>query len=173
MSASNPLRILVEHDFWATRNILSACQGLTDSQMHQEFEMGVGTLHNTLVHILGAMHAWSDLLAQREQRPRLEYTKRTMDELLGLFEEIGTEFSKLALEHPVDELVSGERGGRSYTFCPGRCCHSCDNSRYAPSSPVSEYASAPWRFPAAGQLRGRMGHAGRSNRRLMRLGFQD
>lgn len=120
MPTSQPLDILLEHNQWATRNVMEACRGLAHEQFHQPFEMGVGTLHATLTHILGAMRGWTDLLAGREQRERLEEGgERTVDELLALLDEVGADLMHHARAHPVDEPVSGERGGRSYTFQRG------------------------------------------------------
>jgi uncharacterized damage-inducible protein DinB len=65
------------------------------------------------------MRAWGDLLAGREQRPRLEGTRRTPAELLSLFDEVAADFSDSALNHPHDEIVVGQRGGNSYSFARG------------------------------------------------------
>ena len=89
MSTCNPLDILLKHDRWATRQILDGCNPLTAEQFTQKFEMGPGSLQATLTHILGAQRFWSDLLAGREQRARLEQSgPRTPAELIGLLEEI-------------------------------------------------------------------------------------
>ena len=121
MPTSNPLDVLLAHDRWATRNILEACAALSPEQFHQRFEMGPGSLHDTTTHILGAMRGWGDMLASREQRPRLEQGggPRTPHELLALLEEIGDNFGESARQHPLDELVSGSRGGKTYTFVRG------------------------------------------------------
>jgi uncharacterized damage-inducible protein DinB len=65
MPTSDPLDILLAHDRWATRNILDACSKLSDEQFHQRFEMGPGSLHDTITHVLAAMRLWGDLLASR------------------------------------------------------------------------------------------------------------
>ena len=72
MPTSDPATILIEQNLWATGQLIDVCAGLPPEQFHQRFEMGPGSLHDTLTHILGAMRGWSDLLAGREQRPRLE-----------------------------------------------------------------------------------------------------
>jgi len=120
MAISDPVAILVRQNRWATDNIINACRDLADEQFHQQFEMGPGSLHDTLTHILGAMRGWGDLLAGREQRSRLEADgKRTVDELASLLAEISDDLESLATSHPTDESVSGERGGKSYTFTRG------------------------------------------------------
>jgi uncharacterized damage-inducible protein DinB len=120
MAKSDPLDILLTHNRWATRSILEACTNLTDEQFHQRFDLGPGSLHDTLTHILGAMRGWCDLLAGRDQRPRLEQDgPRTPQDLLELLEEVADELETAAHAHPVDEIVSGERGGRTYSFTRG------------------------------------------------------
>lgn len=120
MAHSDPLTILIETNSWAMRNLIEACRSLSHDQFHQKFEMGLGSLHATLTHILSAMRGWGDMLAGREQRERLEAGgERTADELLELFEEIDREFREAAKAHPVDGVATSERGGRSYSFTRG------------------------------------------------------
>jgi uncharacterized damage-inducible protein DinB len=80
--------------------------------------MGLGSLHDSLRHILNAMRGWGDMLAGRPQRDRLEGEK-SIDELSQLLEEIGSDLAASAHSHPADELVTGSRGGQSYTFARG------------------------------------------------------
>jgi uncharacterized damage-inducible protein DinB len=119
MPTSNPTDILLAHNEWATRSIISACAALTEEQFHRRFEMGPGSLHDTTTHLLGATRAWTDLLAGRAERPRLEGTRRTVAELMALLEEIGGDLAVVAGAHPLEELVTRERGGKSYTFSRG------------------------------------------------------
>jgi uncharacterized damage-inducible protein DinB len=121
MPTSNPLDILLAHNEWATRQILEACVNLTDEQFHQRFEMGPGSLHDTTTHLLGAFRSWGDMLAGREPRPRIDQdgTRRTPAQLLALLEEIAPDFATTARSHPLDEIVSAVRGGRSYSFTRG------------------------------------------------------
>jgi uncharacterized damage-inducible protein DinB len=119
MSTSNPLDVLLAHNLWANRQLLEACARLTPEQFHQRFEMGPGSLHDTTTHILGAMRGWGDMLAGREQRPRLEGTRRTPAELLALLDGIAADIAASAAAHSLDGLVTGSRGGKSYTFARG------------------------------------------------------
>jgi uncharacterized damage-inducible protein DinB len=120
MPASDPITILLAQNHWATRNLLDACDDLTTEQFHQRFEIGPGSLHDTITHILGAMRRWGDMLAGREERPRLETQgPHTAQELLGLLDEIGGDLKATAARHPLDGIVSGSRGGRTYSFTRG------------------------------------------------------
>jgi len=121
MPSSDPTLILLAHDRWATRQIIDACAGLTDQQFHQTFEMGVGSLHNTITHILGAIRGWGDMLAGREQRERLEdQGPFTTDKLATLLDALSHDFATNAPPNRDGaEIVSGERGGKSYSFTRG------------------------------------------------------
>jgi uncharacterized damage-inducible protein DinB len=119
MPTSDPLAILLAQNRWATRNLLEVCAALPSEQFHQRFEIGLGSLHNTVAHILGAMQRWGDLLAGRAPRPGLEAETWTAEALIGLLEEIADDLETSARAHPVEDLVTGERGGRTFTFARG------------------------------------------------------
>jgi len=116
LSTPSILDILLTHDRWATRNILKVCSSLSGEQFQCRFEIGPGSLHDASTHILGAMRRWGDLLAGREQRPRLEGARRSPTELLDLLDEISSDFAETARKHPVEEIVSGVRDGKTYTL---------------------------------------------------------
>ena len=119
MSISNPVDILLAHDAWATRNIIEACGTLSPEKFHQRFEMGPGSLHDTTTHILGAMWTWMDRLQEREPRPKLEATQRTVEELLKLHGEVTADFAAMIRAHPLESTISVTRAGKTYTFTRG------------------------------------------------------
>lgn len=119
MPHSDPAEILVIHNRWANEQLLAACASLTDQQMDREFEMGVNTLRKTITHILGAMRGWTDMLAGREQRPRLEHEQRSIAELAALHEEAADDFEAAVRAHPLEAMATGTRGGRTYSFARG------------------------------------------------------
>jgi uncharacterized damage-inducible protein DinB len=114
MPQSDPLDILLAHDRWATRQILDVCDTLTPEQFHRRFEMGPGSLHDTVTHMLAAMRVWADLLAGREQRERLEGTTRSIEELVRLQDEIADDLAASARAHPLEGTVVRVRGGQSF-----------------------------------------------------------
>ena len=69
MPLSNPVEILLTHDRWATKNIIQACEKLSADQFQQRFDMGPGSLHATIIHMIGAMRGWGDLLARPSHAP--------------------------------------------------------------------------------------------------------
>src|SRR5437870_572714 len=119
MAQSDPLDILLAHDRWATRRMLDACGTLTPEQFHRRFEMGPGSLHDTVTHMLAAMRVWADLLAGREQRERLEGTTRSLDELRQLQDEIADDLESSGRAHPLDGVVVRIRGGQSFSITRG------------------------------------------------------
>ncbi len=119
MPTSDPVTILLAHNRWANDRLLDACAPLTREQFHQTFDIGPGSLHHTIAHIAGAMMGWSDMLAQREQRPRPEKTADfTVDQLRAMLADASDDIEKSAAR-PVDEIVTGARGGRTYSFTRG------------------------------------------------------
>ncbi len=59
---------LLGHDAWTTRQVLLRCHELTDEQLDRPFDIGLGALRPTLVHIVWNMQAWTDVLAGRPVR---------------------------------------------------------------------------------------------------------
>ncbi len=53
---------LLGHDEWTTAECLRRCHELTPEQMHQEFDIGWRTLHATLVHMIGNVGTWTELM---------------------------------------------------------------------------------------------------------------
>jgi uncharacterized damage-inducible protein DinB len=122
MPESDPLQILLHHDRWATAQLLDACGRLAAEQFHRRFEIGHNTLHDTLTHMIGAARTWIDSLAGQEPRPRLETDgqRRTVEQLLSLFDETYRELSAEARRGPLDEaLIRRMRDGRTLQFTRG------------------------------------------------------
>ncbi len=119
MPTSNPQDILLKHEYWATKQILDACAKLSNEQFHTPFDMGPGSLHNTLAHMLGALRAWTDVLAGREMRPRPEGKQFSVSEMRTMLDDAAADIAGHAAAHPVDEIVTRERGGKTWSFTRG------------------------------------------------------
>jgi uncharacterized damage-inducible protein DinB len=125
MPESDPLQILLSHDRWATAQLLDACGKLTAEQFHRRFDLGPGSLHDTLTHVLGAMRTWTDTLsggAGVEPRPRLETDgqHRTPEQLSSLHQESSQEFAAEASRRPVTDSVTRRlRDGRTVQMTRG------------------------------------------------------
>ena len=119
MPQSDPLQILLSHDRWATAQMLDACARLTDDQFHRRFEIGHGSLHDTLTHVIGAMRALTETLSGAEPRTRLEADgqRRTPEQLSALLEEAARDFAAEAGRRPLGETVTRRtRDGRLLTL---------------------------------------------------------
>ena len=122
MAESDLLQILLSHDRWATAQILEACGRLTDDQFHRRFEIGPGSLHDTLTHIVGAMRAWTDTLAGQPARPRPETDgqHRTPERIRSLLLESWNELNEESRRRPLGEIVTRHlRTGRVADFTRG------------------------------------------------------
>lgn len=121
MGKSEPLDILLTHDAHATGLVIDACRGLSEEDFHRPLGMGVGSLHDTIRHILSAMRGWTDMLSGRaEPRARLEAEgNKTCDELRGLLDAAAAELRAEAERLPMDAVARGSRGGRDFAFTRG------------------------------------------------------
>jgi uncharacterized damage-inducible protein DinB len=122
MPESDPLQILLTHDRWATEQILAACAKLTPDQFHRRFEMGPGSLRDTLTHTISAMRTWTETLAGSEPGPRLETDgqQRTPGQLRALLGEACRALQAEARRRPLEESVSRRlRDGRTFSFTRG------------------------------------------------------
>lgn len=66
------LSILMNHNLWATRVLIDRCRELSAEQFHRRFDIGLGSIHDTLRHVAGAMLRWADRLGSRPLRPSIE-----------------------------------------------------------------------------------------------------
>jgi|ERR1051326_1862984 uncharacterized damage-inducible protein DinB len=98
---------MLAHDAWATRRMLDMCRALSNDQFHQKFDIGLGSLHDNLTHIIGAMRRWTDRLAGRPPRPMLaapkefahlagERVDRAPDQLIALLNEAAADLAAVA-----------------------------------------------------------------------------
>jgi uncharacterized damage-inducible protein DinB len=121
MKPSDPLDILLQHDLWATEQILDACAKRSDEQFHQRFEIGRGSLHDTLTHMLAAMRTWTETLQGKEPGPRIDADgkRRSSAELRSILESWARDFASEARRRPLDEIVTRVREGKMYEYTRG------------------------------------------------------
>lgn len=106
--STDSYEILLGHNCWANAEVLRRCESLTPEQFHQHFDIGPGTLHDTMSHVLGAIFRWSDRIEGVTLRPSIEgrtpgddaspMTRRTPGELLVLNERACEGFSRVVLK---------------------------------------------------------------------------
>ena len=54
---------LVDHDHWATSQLLEACRGLSDAQLDRPFDVGLGSLRDTFDHLIFNIDYWTAAMA--------------------------------------------------------------------------------------------------------------
>ena len=116
---TDPHAVLLAHDRWANQQLYTACEVLSSDQFTQSFDMGCGSLRNNLVHNLGAMRGWTDVLDEVESRPRLEEGQHSLADIRAMHDPIADDFERAALRRPFDTVVTRERAGNTYTFTVG------------------------------------------------------
>jgi predicted O-methyltransferase YrrM/uncharacterized damage-inducible protein DinB len=122
---SDPLDISLAHNAWATRELLRVCEKLDDAQWHRRFDMGPGSLHDTLTHIVGAMLRWADRIdgPPRALRPSIEDgTQRSAAQLRTLLDDAAAALAASAgraRERGLDTALDVTLGGTPYRFTLG------------------------------------------------------
>lgn len=123
--AHDPLAISLEHNAWATREVLRACEKLTDDAWHRRFDIGPGSLHDTITHIVGAMFRWTDRIdgPPRVVRPSIEDgSRRTPVELRALLDLAAADLAATAARAQARGLSTAldvTLGGTPYRFTLG------------------------------------------------------
>ena|SRR5688572_21724094 len=118
---SDPLTALLEHNTWATHRVLDLCERLTPEQFHQRFNIGPGSLHDTLRHLVHNMRAWTDDIVARPNRTPL--VRHTPAELARLLDDATTDLRNL-IEQSRNRLhehihVTFRKNGPTFTYTRG------------------------------------------------------
>jgi uncharacterized damage-inducible protein DinB len=143
--ANEPLEILLRHDHWATARVLAFCSELPRAVLHQRIDLGPGSLHDTVTHIIGAMLRWADRIDGRPLRPSIErpdggtfavgaaggmrpaVPSRSVGELSRLLDEAAADLAGVAARARVRGLgtpFTVAFGDKTYTFSPAAAlCH--------------------------------------------------
>ena len=66
------IRLLFEYNHWANERILAAAENLNDDQLKASNDLGWGSLHGMLAHILDAEYGWRRYLSDGENAPWLQ-----------------------------------------------------------------------------------------------------
>jgi len=124
---SDPLAILLGHDAWATRELLKRCERLDGADWHRRFEIGPGSLHDTLTHVVGAMFRWADRIdgPPTPLRPSIEgdpMPRRSPTQLLALLDAAEADLAAGAARARIrglDTVREVNLGGKDYRFTLG------------------------------------------------------
>ena len=112
------------HNAWATRVLLERCRPLSREDFHRRFPIGPGSLHDTLLHVIGAMRRWADRIGQRPLRPSPQggETGLTPNEMIDLLAAAAAELEAVAVDvyanHRGEELIefANPDGGPPWRF---------------------------------------------------------
>src|SRR2546429_7212238 len=58
----------LSYEAWTLRHFINRCREVTPAQMHQPFDIGPGSVHATLYHIIDNLETWTDLMRERPVR---------------------------------------------------------------------------------------------------------
>jgi uncharacterized damage-inducible protein DinB len=100
---------LLGHDEWTTGELLRRCGELTDDQFHAQFDVGLGSIHRTLVHVIGNIRVWSDLMRSgTTDGATSEWRERDLGGLVEAFRDSYTGFASLARQLQADGRLNEE-----------------------------------------------------------------
>lgn len=121
--SSDPYDILLGHNRWAIRELLVRSRDLNDSQFHTNFDIGPGSLHDTLTHMVGVIGRWVDRINRVPVRARIDgrtgpgdltpMPRRSPDELLEMLESACAEFAACVDKAKAEGALSE---ARDWTF---------------------------------------------------------
>ncbi len=109
-----PLDILIAHDAWATGRVLDRCRSLSLGDFHREFDIGIGSLHDTLRHNLNCMIGWCAAV-RGDAWPARDEAIYAVDDFATAFAAATAEVRRLAAGDLDERLTRGDamftRGG--------------------------------------------------------------
>ncbi len=82
------------YEAWTLRYFIERCREVSPAQLHQHFDIGHGTVHNTVAHVIGNVETWTDLM--RECPVRRLPLAETTDGYLQRFDDVMADFADCA-----------------------------------------------------------------------------
>jgi uncharacterized damage-inducible protein DinB len=87
---------LLGHEAWTTRQLLLRCREV-ESELHRPFDAGHETVHATLVHMIGNVRTWTDLMRGRPvERTGSSWDNLTLADLIARHDTASADFGDLA-----------------------------------------------------------------------------
>ncbi len=94
------------YETWTLRHLIERCQEVSRDQLHQPFDIGNGTVHATIDHIISNIEVWTDLMRERPVR-QLPSLTDNVESYLQRFDAAMADFTDFArasaAEHRLDE----------------------------------------------------------------------
>ena len=111
---------LLDHDQWATTQLLVLSRGLADAQLDQPFDIGHRTVRDTFGHMILNVEFWAGLMVKKPIP--YEFAHAPVDDMLKRHERSYTAFATLARtlrdEHRLDDTF-GDHFEEQMTFGGG------------------------------------------------------
>ncbi|GIK19367.1 MAG: hypothetical protein DYG93_05440 [Leptolyngbya sp. PLA2] len=95
MQPSDPLHVLARFDRWATERLFAAYRALDDAALDRTFEIGLGSIRRTLVHVVANMEWWLDRADSRAPRPFNSEPSVSLDAIIDRYEHAWDDLSSL------------------------------------------------------------------------------
>ena len=100
---------LLGHDEWTTGELLRCCEELSGEQLRAQFDIGLGSIQRTLVHMIGNVRVWTDLMASgATDGTSCEWRDLDLDGLTGAFRESYANFARFAREIAAENRIDAE-----------------------------------------------------------------
>jgi uncharacterized damage-inducible protein DinB len=88
---------LLGHDAWTTRQILIRCTEVNPADLNRKIDAGHETVYDTLVHMIGNVRVWTDLMEGREVvSDKRSWANLSVDNLMARHDEASSDFAILA-----------------------------------------------------------------------------
>ncbi|HLW02241.1 MAG TPA: DinB family protein [Ktedonobacterales bacterium] len=96
------------YEAWTFRHFLVRCREVSPTQLHQPFDIGHGTLYDTIAHSIENLEVWTDLMRERPVR-ELSPLPDDIDACLQRFDAAMADFAAYA-----HELAASNRLNETY-----------------------------------------------------------
>ncbi len=88
---------LLGHDAWTTRQLLLRCHELDAADLHRPFDVGHESVYETLVHMIGNVRTWTDLMTGWPVvTEESGWQELSVDELIARHDSASVDFAALA-----------------------------------------------------------------------------
>jgi uncharacterized damage-inducible protein DinB len=98
---------LLAHNAWTTNKLIEQSHDLTDTQLDQEFDIGLKTVRATIDHIIESIEWWTDLMNGAPQRTHenLGEDPMTLNGFAERLERVASQFAEVATRVQTEELL--------------------------------------------------------------------
>lgn len=141
-----PIRRLHAHRRWVNDRLRDAAEQLTDEQLDQPFEIGMGSIRSTLTHLYAAEYVWLEALRSNPTPPapasiRFPDTATGLDAWRALenhWQDYLDQLTEEALDQPVAKVSTSSGAGRRFeTPRLDVLLHVCTHAQYTTAQAIN------------------------------------